>query len=146
MNVQPDFEELLRLLEDNQVDYLIVGGYAVAFHGHPRFTKDLDIFYSVSEANIENLFKALLGFGFTSKDLDSAVFAKPGNIITFGVEPLRVDFINQIDGVTFEQAKSGGIRGAYGAVSTRFIGREDLLKNKANTPRSRDKTDLEALQ
>src|SRR4030042_6188342 len=64
MNIQPDFEELLRLLEENNVEYLIVGGYAVAFHGYPRFTKDIDIFFDLSPANVDRLCHVLVEFGF----------------------------------------------------------------------------------
>ncbi len=104
MNIQQDFEELLQLLEEHQVEYLIVGGYAVAFHGYPRFTKDIDIYYNSSSTNIQKLQKALSEFGFTSEELPTDLFQTKGNIITFGVEPVRVDIINDISGVAFNDA------------------------------------------
>jgi predicted nucleotidyltransferase len=91
MNIQQDFRELLKLLEDNSVKYLIVGGYAVAFHGFPRLTKDIDIFFENSRENAEKIFDCLVKFGFPENDLDVETFMTSGNIITFGVEPVRVE-------------------------------------------------------
>ena len=146
MNIQPDFEEFLRLLEDHAVDYMIVGGYAVAFHGVPRFTKDIDVFYHNSPANIDRLRRALVEFGFSDKEMPSSLFAERGNIIAFGVAPVRIDLVNDIDGVTFEEAKSNAVRGNYGHVDVPFIGRQDLLRNKRATSRARDKADAEELE
>jgi len=145
MNIQPDFKELLALLEENNVDYMIVGGYAVAFHGFPRFTKDIDIFFDASSENVEKVIDTLEQFGFSRKELDKALFSTEGNIVTFGVAPVRVDFINQIDGVQFLEAKQNRVRGKYGNVEVSFIGKDDLIKNKKSTPRSKDKVDVEEL-
>jgi hypothetical protein len=145
MHIQKDFEELLRLLEGNSVKYLIVGGYAVAFHGFPRLTKDIDVFYDSSVKNARNIFNALLQFGFPKRDLKKDTFITRGNIITFGVEPVRVDFVNEISGVTFGDAWNNRVRGTYGDVTVNFIGREDLIKNKMSTPRPKDKLDVEEL-
>lgn len=101
MNIQQDFEELLGLLEDSSVKYLIVGGYAVAFHGFPRLTKDIDFFYDNSKENVDKIINCLIKFGFPKSDLDVKTFITFGNIITFGVEPVRVDFINQYDAVAW---------------------------------------------
>lgn len=145
MNIQQDFKELLRLLEDNYVEYMIIGGYAVAFHGFPRFTKDIDIFFELTAENIDKLVHALVEFGFSEKDLEKALFITKGNIVTFGVEPVRIDFINEIDGVDFADAKRDRIRGKYGDIEVSFISKKYLLKNKNATPRSKDKTDVEEL-
>lgn len=145
MNIHQDFKELLELLTGFEVDYMIIGGYAVAFHGHPRFTKDLGIFFDYASENIERIIKALEKFGFPRESLVSAPFANGNKIVTFGVPPLRVDFINQIDGVSFSQAKPGRVLGSYGGVGVYFIGREDLIKNKLATGRTRDKADVEEL-
>ena len=96
MNTHPDFEELLRLLEEHHVEYMIVGGYAVAYHGHPRFTKDIDVFFRRSEDNAKRLREALLVFGFREEDLPLEAFTTIGNVLTFGVVPTRVDLINEI--------------------------------------------------
>ena len=95
MEIRPHFSELLKLLEDNNVEYVIVGGYAMAYHGYPRFTKDIDIFYGNTSENIKRIRTALIGFGFNENDLPEAVFSEQGNIIQFGVVPLRVDIINE---------------------------------------------------
>ena len=82
MNIQQDFKELLELLEKHNVDYMIVGGYAVAFHGFPRFTKDIDIFFSTATENIEQIIEALIEFGFPKTELTSELFLAEGDIIT----------------------------------------------------------------
>jgi predicted nucleotidyltransferase len=146
MNTHPDFEELLRLLEENGVEYMIVGGYAVAFHGYPRFTKDIDVFYKLDAPNVERLLRALKAFGFGEVDLPEGALSVRGEIITFGISPVRVDLLNEIDGVSFEEARPNIVRGTYGNVKVAFIGREDLLRNKRSTPRARDKADVEELE
>ncbi len=145
MNIQEDFEELLRLLEDNSAKYLIVGGYAVAYHGFPRLTKDIDFFFDSSEGNVKKIFTSLVRFGFPESDLKLDSFTTKGNIITFGVEPVRVDFINTITGVEFQEAWKNKVRGKYGKVSVNFIGRVELIKNKLATQRPKDKLDVEEL-
>jgi Nucleotidyl transferase of unknown function (DUF2204) len=145
MHIQQDFEELLGLLEEYQVRYLVIGGYAVAFHGYPRFTKDLDIFYDNSQDNINRLRNALLAFGFTENDIPPDVFAIPGNILTFGIEPVRIDLINKIDGIEFSSAYSNRSQGRYGKFDVAFIGKQELLINKRSTKRLKDKADVEEL-
>lgn len=146
MTTQQHFEELLRLLEKNSVDYLIVGGYAVAFHGYPRFTKDIDIFYSDLQENIAKVKNALVEFGFTENDLPDSLFLEKGSIIQFGITPLRVDLLNEIDGINFNDAKKNLIRGKYGDVEINFIGKDDLIKNKLATKRPQDNVDAEYLK
>lgn len=124
---------------------MIVGGYAVAWHGHPRFTKDLDLWYRESTANVERLRQALVRFGFRAEDLPVDAFTATGSIVTFGVAPTRVDLMNRIDGVTFEEALPNAVRGRYGRVEVTCIGLADLLRNKSSTPRARDKGDVEEL-
>ena len=142
MNIQPHFKELLKLFEENKVSYMIVGGYAVAFYGYPRFTKDLDLFYELSQANISRIKKALLAFGFAEADLGSSLFSQ-GNIIKIGVEPIRIDLLNQIDGISFFDAVANVVNGNYDDLRVQFIGREDLLKNKRASGRPQDLADLD---
>ncbi len=146
MTTQPDFEELLRLLEKHKVDYMIVGGYAVAFHGYPRFTKDIDVFYDVSTDNLERLRNALMEFGFQPKQLATETFTDPGAVVTFGIAPVRVDLLNSIDGVKYPDARAGRVRGRYGRIEVSFIGRAELLRNKRATGRLRDAADAEELE
>jgi len=145
MTTHPDFEELLRLLEEHRVEYMVVGGYAVAFHGYPRFTKDIDVFFQSDDDNVRLLRQALMAFGFREEDLPREAFTAPGNVLTFGVVPTRIDLINDIDGVTYEEARRNVVRGTYGGIEVTFIGFDDLIKNKKATPRARDKGDVEEL-
>ena len=133
------------MFEKNSVRYLIVGGYAVAFHGHPRFTKDIDVFYENTVDNVEYLRKALVGFGFGEDELPADVF-DTGNIVKFGVEPVRIDLLNEIDGVSFEEAYSNSVEGEYGDVRTRYIGLAELIQNKRSSDRPQDTVDVQALQ
>ena len=146
MNTQPDFEELLRLLEKHNVDYMIVGGYAVAFHGHPRFTKDIDVFFDATPANVALIQCALCEFGFSREDVPETLFLEPGNIMTFGAAPVRVDIIYEIDGVCYADAKANRVRGRYGSADVYFIGRDELIRNKQSTSRTQDKADAEELE
>jgi hypothetical protein len=146
MNIHPDFEELLRLLEKHRIEYMIVGGYAVAFHGYPRFTKDIDVFFRLTGENALRLRDALVAFGFREEDLPIEAFSTAGNVLTFGVAPTRIDLINEIDGVTYDEARPNVVRGRYGDVEVTFIGLADLVKNKKATPRAKDKGDVEELQ
>lgn len=124
---------------------MIIGGYAVAYHGYPRFTKDIDVFFRVTAENTQRLRQALITFGFQEADLPVEAFTTAGNILTFGAVPARVDLINTIDGVTYEEACLNAIRGRYGDIEVNFIGLTDLLKNKKATPRAKDKGDVEEL-
>jgi hypothetical protein len=145
MNIHPDFEELLRLLEEHEVEYMIVGGYAVAYHGYPRFTKDIDIFFNLSQENACRIQRALIAFGFKENEVPIQAFTTLGNVLTFGIVPSRVDLINEIDAVSYEEARKRIVRGRYGRVEVSFIGFEDLVRNKKATPRTRDKGDVEEL-
>ena len=145
MNIQPDFEDFLRLLEGHQVDYMIIGGYAVAFHGFPRFTKDIDIFFDASTANAERLRQALVEFGFREENIPRESLENLENVVVIGIAPVRIDLINRIDGVTYAEARPNVARGRYGGVEVNFIGRQDLLHNKRSTSRAKDKADVEEL-
>jgi len=146
MIIHPDLEELFRLFEKRSVEYMVVGGYAVAFHGYPRFTKDIDIFFDASEENIERLRNSLVAFGFEHQDLPEEAFSDQDNVLAFGVEPSRVDLLSDIDGVKFSEAKPNAVQGTYGGVKIVFIGLDDLIKNKKASGRSQDKVDAEKLE
>ena len=145
MHTHPDFEDFLRLLEANRVEYMIVGGYAVAYHGFPRFTKDLDIFFADDAGNLERLQSALIAFGFEATSVPLEALGRPGAILAIGIEPVRIDHLNRIAGVTFAEARPNTVRGRYGTSEVTFIGRVDLLHNKRSTGRQRDRGDVEEL-
>ncbi len=145
MEVQKDFKELLELLNEHSVKYLVVGGYALAFHGTPRFTGDLDIFIKADKANAKRIVSALNEFGFGCLDLTTDDFIKPGMVVQLGVPPVRVDLITSITGVPWEQAYKNRIRGKYSDVTVNYISRDDLIANKRATARKKDIADVEAL-
>jgi hypothetical protein len=104
--------------------------HAVAFHGQPRFTKDIDVFVEPTPENAERLLAALTDFGFGGLGLTSADFATPGKIVQLGVAPNRVDLLTTIDGVTFDEAWHGRVSGHYGNEAVDYIGRAELIRNK----------------
>ncbi|MBN2035846.1 MAG: hypothetical protein JW768_03810 [Chitinispirillaceae bacterium] len=128
------------------MEYVIVGGYAMAFHGYPRFTKDIDIFIRNSVENIGRVRKSLIAFGFGEDALDESLFSEQGNIVQFGIVPLRVDIINEIDGVGFDEAMKNSVRGKYGDIEVNFIGRIELIKNKRASGREQDALDAKKLE
>ena len=117
----------------------------MAYHGYPRFTKDIDIFYRNSPENIKKIRTALIGFGFNEDDLPNAIFSGQGNIIQFGITPLRVDIINEIDGVNFDEVFKNCVRGKYGEIEVNFIGRIELIKNIKASGRDQDILDAKKL-
>jgi len=145
VEVQPDFRELLALLNKHGVEFLIVGGYALAFHGAPRFTGDLDIFVRPAPENARRIVDALHEFGFGSLDLAPGDFVAPGKIVQLGVPPVRVDLITSLTGVEWERAEASRASGEYGDEPVFFIGREDFIANKRALGRRKDLADLEAL-
>ena len=145
MEVQSDFRELLALFNAHRVEYMIVGGYALAFHGVPRFTGDLDILVKPDPDNARRVLNALDEFGFGSVDLKAADFESPDRVVQLGVPPCRVDLITSVTGVSWEEAVSGGVEGTYGDVPVSYIGRDQFIANKRALGRKRDLADIEAL-
>ncbi len=145
MEPQPDFRELLALFNEHEVAYLIVGGYALAFHGAPRFTGDLDILVHPDPQNAQRVLRAIADFGFGSLDLTVEDFEAPDKVVQLGVAPVRVDLLTSLTGVTWDEANSGRASGTYGDVPVHYIGREQFVANKKATARAKDLADLEAL-
>ena len=145
MEVQQDFKELLALFNEHKVKYVIVGGYALAFHGAPRYTGDIDILVKSDKQNAQHILTALDNFGFKSMGLTIADFEKAEMVIQLGVAPVRVDIITSLTGVSWEQAYSNRAEGRYGNIPVNYIGRDQLVSNKRATGRKRDLADLEAL-
>jgi hypothetical protein len=145
MRLSKDLREFVELLNSNKVEYLIVGAFAVAFHGYPRYTADLDIFVRRSAENSERLLKALLQFGFGNA-VAAGDFQSPDAIIQLGVSPNRIDLLTRISGVEFDEAWSAREAGDLGGVPTHFLGRTELIRNKQSTGRSKDQVDAEQLR
>lgn len=145
MELHQDYKELLQLLNENQVEYVIVGGYAMAFYGVPRTTKDIDILINPSVANIKRIIKVLDQFGFSSLELTEEELTKRYAIIQLGYAPVRIDIVNEIDGVETETVIKNSTTGKFGNIEVPFIGRDELIKNKKASGRARDIADLEDL-
>jgi hypothetical protein len=145
METQPDFRELLALFNAHHVEYLIVGGYALAFHGAPRFTGDLDIFVHPEAANAQRILAALAAFGFASVGLSANDFERPDQVVQLGVPPVRIDLITSITGVSWDEAWTGRVTGRYGDIPVSYIGRAQFVANKRAIGRMKDVADLEGL-
>ena len=141
-----DFKEFIQYLNDNSVRYLVVGGYAVAIHGHPRYTKDIDIWIEMSSENAKNLLKALKEFGFGSLGLKSQDFLTPDQIIQLGYPPNRIDLLTTIDGVDFADCFPTKLEIIVDDIKINFIDLNNLRKNKKASGRFQDLADLENLE
>ena len=141
-----DFADFLRLLNEREVRYLVVGGYAVAYHGYPRYTGDLDVFVESSPENAARLVGVYGEFGFNLSDLKPEMFIIPDNVVRIGHEPVRLEVLTSISGVTFADAYARRIEVTVNDLVVPFISFVDLIKNKTSTGRGKDRVDAEALQ
>jgi hypothetical protein len=139
-----EFKEFLKLLNSASVEYLVVGGHAVAFHGHPRTTGDLDIWVATSPENVARVRRALTQFGFSRDVVDSAPLDVGGKVIRMGHPPLRIELLTGVSGVVFE-ACYGRREVQPGDVEVPFISLPDLKANKRAAGRAQDIADLETL-
>ena len=145
MEVQPDFRDLLALFNEHKVEYVIVGGYALAFHGAPRYTGDIDIFVKPAPDNAQRIMKALDAFGFGSAGLTAEDFQYPDKVVQLGVPPVRIDIVTSITNVTWETVAANRVEGKYGDVDVHYIGRNEFISNKRAVGRKKDLADIEAL-
>jgi hypothetical protein len=141
----PDFSEFLRLLNAHRVSYLIVGGYAVGFHGHPRATADIDIWVPMRADTAQQLVTVLGAFGFDVPQLSTTLFLRPGQVIRLGVPPIRIELLTSIDGVEFDACYARAVETTLGDVAVRIIGLDDLKTNKRAAGRHQDLADLDHL-
>jgi predicted nucleotidyltransferase len=141
-----DFKELLESLNENGVRYLLVGAYAVGNYGYSRFTNDIDIFIAGDRENAERIVKALLAFGFETKDLDPEIFTRKDSLVVMGVEPYAVDILNFISGVEFEAAYANRVMVNDDDLQIPVISLEDLIANKLASGRQKDLGDVEELR
>ena len=145
MEVQQDFKELLKLFNAHKVKYMIVGGYALAFHGAPRYTGDIDIFVKPDSRNAKKILKALDEFGFSSFGLKEEDFKNPNRVVQLGYPPVRIDIITSISGISWDEAYKECIKGDYGNIFVYYIGKDHYILNKQASGRKKDIADLEAL-
>lgn len=139
------FKEFIALLEENRVRFLIVGGYAVAMHGYPRYTGDLDVFIAIEKESAFGTLKTFRDFGFTDLEIKEADFLKKDMIIEIGREPLKIQVMTGISGVTFEDCYKERVIVDMEGLNIPFISYGKIVINKNSTKRSRDKVDIEEL-
>ncbi len=140
-----DFLDLLKAFDSNDVRYLVVGGYAVAFYGHPRYTKDLDIWVEASLENARRIIQAIQDFGFGSLDLTLDDFSIADRVVQIGHPPHRVDILTSADGVEFTDCYTSRVETDVEGTPVNFISLDHLKRNKAASGRQQDRADLKAL-
>jgi len=133
------------LFNAHEVDYVVVGAHALAFHGAPRFTGDLDVLVRPDPDNARRVLSALDEFGFGSLGLTAEDFAEPGNVVQLGVAPVRIDIITSLSGVSWDEVQSGRTTAEFGDQTVYYLGRQQLVLNKRAVGRKKDIADLEAI-
>ena len=145
MNLQKDLREFVELLSALEVHFLVVGAFAVAYHGYPRYTADIDLFIERSPENASRLLQAIHQFGFRDVGLTDQDFLREDQVIQLGVAPNRIDIMTHISGVAFADAWTSREIGEVGGLRIPLISREMLKRNKAASGRTQDLADLEHL-
>lgn len=147
IDLPEDFRDLLLELADAGAEFVLVGGHAVAFHGHPRATKDMDVLIRANTTNAERVYRALAAFGapLESFEVQAKDFARYDGVLQIGLPPRRIDIISRADGVTFDEAVAEGAGFTLEGRKVPVIGRAALLKNKQASGRAQDAADVEAL-
>ena len=146
MKLEQDFEDFVILLNQYSVEYMIVGGYALAFHGKPRHTGDLDIWIKISEDNALKILMVLEEFGLRSMGFEKQDFLSAGYVSQIGYPPLRIDILNSIDGVEFDDASANMQRIQIEEnLMINYIGLDDFIKNKTASGRKRDLADIKEI-
>ena len=146
MKLQSDLRELFESLVANRVEFLVVGGHAVAFHGYPRFTGDVDVFVRATPENARRILAALDAFGFGATGLEEADLTAPDTVVQLGRAPNRIDLLTSITDVSFDEAWPSRVAGSLGDVPVSFISKELLLRNKAAVRRPIDVADVARLE
>ena len=147
MELSQDFREFIKLLNKNKVEYLLAGGYAVAAHGYPRFTGDLDVWIKPSPENATQVLEALKEFGFSSIDIGQEDLIEENIVIQLGYPPFRIDLITGLSGLQFDECwpNRNVIKDKEGN-ELPFLGLKDLITNKKATNRDQDKIDIKHLR
>ena len=146
MTLPKGLRTFIESLISQRVEFLVVGAHAVAFHGHPRFTGDIDLLVRPTKENAERVMAALSAFGFSSPGLSATDFIRPDAVVQIGRPPNRIDLLTAITGVGFDEAWAGRCAGTLSGIAVSFLGFESLLKNKQATGRSKDAEDVAKLQ
>ena len=146
MMLPPDFKEFLKLLKEHDVHYLLIGGYAVGYHGYPRATEDMDIWVAIHPDNAQKLVSAMRAFGLQDPNLTPELFLQKPKIIRLGFPPMRLEISTSISGVKFDECYRTRIVDEFDGVEVNLIDFEHLLKNKKASGRPKDIADFEKLQ
>ena len=146
MDLAPDFDEFIESLIAHGVEFVVVGAYALAFHGAPRFTGDLDVLIRPTPENGARVLAALRDFGFPAPALQPADLADTRRMLQMGVEPVQIRVMGAISGVTWDAAWSDRVTGRLGRHDVAFLGRETFLRNKRAAARPKDLADIDALR
>jgi len=144
--VNPDFVDLLRAFADHEVESIVIGAHALAAHGHVRATKDLDVWIRPSSENALRTYRALAAFGAPLTELSPHDLQTPGTVFQIGVDPVRIDVVTAIDGVTFDEAWNERVPARFGGIPTHVLSRALLIRNKRATGRLQDLADVERLE
>lgn len=145
IQLQKDFKEFLQLLNDHEVEYLLIGGYAVCFHGYVRATGDMDIWIARTSSNAAKMVKVLKAFGFSGTSVRSELFLTEHKVTQIGFPPHRIDVLTTISGLEFGPCYENRVVGVIDGVSLNLVNLEDLKKNKRLSGRHKDLSDLENL-
>ena len=145
MVLPPDFKEFLRLLNDKNIQYLLIGGYAVGYHGYPRATNDMDIWIAINLKTAEQMVLALKEFGFDTSQLSEKIFLKENSIVRMGIAPMRIEILTTISGVDFEDCFQQKIVDEIDGTEVNIIGLKQLKINKKASGRHKDLDDFENL-
>ena len=146
MAVNPDFRDLFAALNEAGAKYLLVGGYALAYHSHPRYTRDLDVWVEPTDSNARAVLAALGAFGAPLGELRASDLMGADVVFQIGVPPNRIDVVTGIDGLTFAEAWPNRLRATFGDQAISVIGRQDLVRNKRASGRPQDLLDAETLE
>lgn len=146
MKVEKDFEEFVKLLNEHEVRYLIVGAYAVGFHAEPTYTADIDIWVEPSKKNAEKVIQVLKNFGFGDVDILEEDILNPDMVTQLGYPPVRIDILSSISGLKFQGAFQTRVQGIFGSTKAYFLSAKDLVKNKESTGRTKDRADAETVR
>ena len=141
-----DYKEMLQLLLEEQVDFILVGAYALAAHGYPRATGDIDIWVRADEINSINIYRALERFGAPLDQITVNDFTNEGIVFQIGVTPRRIDIITHLDGVSFGEADEDKVIVKVEGLKLPILSFDKLIKNKLSTGRERDELDVKLLQ
>lgn len=140
-----DFRDFLKLLNFHRVEYLLIGGYAVCYHGYYRSTADIDFWIAVSPDNASKLVRLIREFGFDVPELNEDLFLRKGRIIRMGVEPTRIEILTEISACDFAECYARRLQTVIDGIPTNLIGRADLIRNKLNSGRLKDLLDVQKL-